>query len=32
MYDLNPVSLHLDGVTYDELTEDQREFIVEEIF
>jgi len=32
MYDLNPVSLHLYGVTYDELDEDQRNYIVEEIF
>ena len=28
MYDLNPVSLHLYGVTYDELDEDQRNYIV----
>ncbi len=32
MYDLNPVSLHIYGVTYDELDEDQRNYIVEEIF
>jgi hypothetical protein len=35
MYDLNPVSLHIYGVTYDELDEDQRLYIVyigEEIF
>jgi hypothetical protein len=24
MYDLNPVSLHIYGVTYDELDEDQK--------
>jgi hypothetical protein len=35
MYDLDPVSLHIYGVTYDELNEDQRLYIVyigEEIF
>jgi hypothetical protein len=35
MYDLDPVSLHIYGVTYDELDEDQRLYIVyigEEIF
>jgi hypothetical protein len=35
MYDLDPVSLHIYGVTYDELDEDQKlyiVYIVEEIF
>ena len=32
MYDLNPVALSIFGLTYDELTEEQKWYIVEEIF
>jgi hypothetical protein len=32
MIDLNPVALHIYGVTYDELDEEQKLYISEEVF